>query len=266
MKKRMRPTVCALRDAIAAIIRHNRRLTPVIRAGVSTPGLTRQLKCECNGAHKYIEDMVTAVKSLPRGAPEAQVPLMDLKASSTALLQDLETLAQESGAPPELKRPLKHAVYDAMTVEERFHNFTIGVSGASPNIAHDEYCLRLDLFVRDLKKTFDEINKALSDVEDEMSARTRSPKSPAPATKADLHTAVKTILRGEDVNAAKPGPRLSAAKQRQIETAKTYRKGHAGCTLHNACMRSFVDVPGGYKNAMALYRTMKRNENMGLST
>ncbi len=78
------------------------------------------------------------------------------------------------------------------------------------------------------------------------------------ATKSDLRAAVKTILRGEDVNAAKPGPRITAAKRRQIEAAEAYRKSHAGCTLHNACIKSFVPAKGGYKNAMALYSHLYR--------
>ncbi len=77
-------------------------------------------------------------------------------------------------------------------------------------------------------------------------------------TKADLRAAVKTILRGEDVNAAKPGPRLTPAKRRQIETAKAWRASHAGCSLHNACIRSFVPTRGGYKNSKTLYRVMSR--------
>ena len=80
----------------------------------------------------------------------------------------------------------------------------------------------------------------------------------APVTKADLRAAVKTILRGEDVNAAKPGPRVTAAKRRQIEAAEAYRKSHAGCTLHNACIKSFVAVRGGYRSAKNLYRVMSR--------
>ncbi len=86
------------------------------------------------------------------------------------------------------------------------------------------------------------------------------------ATKSDLRSAVKTILRGEDVSAAKPGPRLTASKRRQVEAAEAYRRSHAGCSLHNACMRSFTTLQGGYKNAMALYRTMKRNEANDLSS
>ena len=94
-----------------------------------------------------------------------------------------------------------------------------------------------------------------------LSGGTRSCAS-APATKSDLrtaiHAAVKTILRGEDVNAAKPGPRVTAAKRRQIEAAEAYRKSHAGCTLHNACIKSFVAAKGGYKSAKTLYRVIVR--------
>ena len=80
----------------------------------------------------------------------------------------------------------------------------------------------------------------------------------APATKADLRAAVKTIIRGEDVFASKPGPRITPAKQRQIEAAEKWRVTHAGCSLHNACIRSFVQTKGGYKNGKALYRVMLR--------
>ena len=86
----------------------------------------------------------------------------------------------------------------------------------------------------------------------------------APVTKADLRAAVKTILRGEDVNAAKPGPRLTPAKRRQIEAAEAWRKSHAGCTLHNACIRSFVPARGGYRSAAALYSHMHESQKLGI--
>ena len=86
----------------------------------------------------------------------------------------------------------------------------------------------------------------------------------AVVTKADLRAAVKTILRGEDVNAAKPGPRLTPTKRRQIEAAEAWRKSHAGCSLHNACMRSFVPAEGGYKSADALYSHMHEVEKLGI--
>ena len=57
---------------------------------------------------------------------------------------------------------------------------------------------------------------------------------------------------------AKPGPRLTAAKRRQIAAAENYRATHRGCTLHNACLRSFAAAKGGYKSGKALYRVMLR--------
>ena len=80
----------------------------------------------------------------------------------------------------------------------------------------------------------------------------------AVVTKADLRAAVKTILRGEDMNAAKPGPRLTPTKRRQIDAAKDYLATHRGCTLHNACLRSFVRAKGGYKSAAAMYECLRR--------
>ena len=134
----------------------------------------------------------------------------------------------------------------------------------------DESAPRLSrkAYLKHLVAAREAIYDALNTLNCELFVRTAAPPaSPPPAaTKSDLRAAVKTILRGEDVNAAKPGPRLTPAKRRQIEAAEAWRKSHAGCTLHNACMRSFVPTEGGYKNAMALYRTMKRNDGDDLSS
>ena len=84
------------------------------------------------------------------------------------------------------------------------------------------------------------------------------PPSKRLVTKADLRAAVKTILRGEDVNATKSGPRLTAAKRHQIAAAEKYRDTHCGCTLHNACLKSFVRESGGYASGKSLYLAMIR--------
>ena len=96
----------------------------------------------------------------------------------------------------------------------------------------------------------------------EKTARRDASPHHAAVTKADLRAAVKTIIRGEDVFASKPGPRITPAKQRQIEAAEKWRATHAGCSLHNACMRSFVPTKGGYKSAAALYTHMHENEKV----
>ena len=258
MQDRQSPSdeVRALREAIAGVIRHNRRLRDAVRRGLdASPPLSHALNCERNGAHALIENVATAAKRLPRGFAAAQVPLTLLKESSLSLLESLDRLAAAA----------------ASTVEERFHNFAVGASGADPDLPPDECTHRIDCFVRDLKRAFADINTALLDAEDSRAfpqsrtppcKRRRSKGKAAP--KSDLHAAVKTILRGEDVNAAKPGPRLTAAKRRQIEAAEQYRATHCGCTLHNACLRSFVFEKGGYKSAMALYSHMHESEKLGI--
>ena len=82
----------------------------------------------------------------------------------------------------------------------------------------------------------------------------------ATATKADVRAATKTVLRGEDPNAKKPGPQMTEAKRRQIKAAENYRRTHAGCTLHNACLKSFSSVDGGFKSAGALYAHLHGRE------
>lgn len=78
-------------------------------------------------------------------------------------------------------------------------------------------------------------------------------------TKSDLRTAVSTILRGDDMYVAKPGPRLTLAKRRQIEVAEEYRATHRGCSLYNACIRSFVPTKGGYKSAKTIYEHIRKH-------
>ena len=92
----------------------------------------------------------------------------------------------------------------------------------------------------------------------EKTARRDASPHHAAVTKADLRAAVKTIIRGEDVFASKPGPRITPAKQRQIEAAEKWRATHAGCSLYNACKRSFVPAKGGYKSAKAMYECLRR--------
>lgn len=78
-------------------------------------------------------------------------------------------------------------------------------------------------------------------------------------TKSDLHTAVNTVLRGDDMYVAKPGPRLTPEKRRQIEAAEEYRATHRGCSLYNACIRSFVSTKGGYKSAKTIYEHIRKH-------
>ena len=82
------------------------------------------------------------------------------------------------------------------------------------------------------------------------------------ATSANVRKAVRDILNGEDVDLTKPGPQPTKAKCKQIADAKTYKKTHCGCSLYNACIKSFVHMPGGYASGESLYESM-RQQRMG---
>ena len=91
MKTRPSADIRALRDAVAAVVHHNRRLIAEVRSAVPSTRLSRILNFERNDGHRFIEDVATALKRVPRGAPPAQVPLMLLASSSAALLEALKT-------------------------------------------------------------------------------------------------------------------------------------------------------------------------------
>ena len=55
-----------------------------------------------------------------------------------------------------------------------------------------------------------------------------------------------------------PQSRTPPCKRRQIKAAEDYRATHCGCTLHNACLRSFVFEKGGYASGESLYESMRQ--------
>ncbi len=75
------------------------------------------------------------------------------------------------------------------------------------------------------------------------------------ATSANVRKAVRDILNGDTSRAR---PQRNAAKRRQIAAAKTYKKTHCGCTLRNACIKSFVHVHGGYASGLSMYESLRR--------
>ncbi len=150
------------------------------------------------------------------------------------------------------RRPEEQQLSRSLEMVYALQNFL--EDSATLRLTRQEYDARLDAMREQLVEAFTENFLLFETLED----RRRAAQTPAPVTRADLRDAVKTILRGEDVNAAKPGPRLNAAKKRQIEAAEAWRSSHAGCSLHNACLRSFVPAKGGYKSADALYSHMHR--------
>jgi hypothetical protein len=271
--------VAALHSAARAIISHNEELSAHLDRGVAvfseSPPISERLKCESNGAHKFIEDFATALKALPRGCGPVQLAMTEVRVSCIDLV--LKIRETEKLLPPSVTEADRRAFLDRIELvvneETIFANLAVGVSGAAPDCPHRQYCRRIDNSVNSIKKQLTQLNIAIQHIERDI-RQAANPADPPPetrkkarkkrrakphVTKSDLHAAVKTILRGEDVNAAKPGPRLTQAKRRQIAAAENYRATHRGCTLHNACLRSFVAAKGGYGSAKAMYECLRRH-------
>ena len=239
------PRDARLTEAAQAIHADNLHLLARLDADDCNPGI--ELDCTLNGAQEHIFAFFEALAAYRHGeVPWRSVSFMI--DSTDALVRTLER---------------RYGMASAHAVGQAFRASKVGwcVDEPMPRLSRKAY-------LKHLVAAREAIYAALNTLNCELFLHTSAPPTspPAAATKSDLHAAVKTILRGEDVNAAKPGPRLTPAKRRQIKAAEAYRRSHAGCTLHNACMRSFVTATGGYKNAMALYRTMKRNDGNDLSS
>ncbi len=239
------PRDARLTEAAQAIHADNLHLLARLDADDCDPGI--ELDCTLNGAQEHIFAFFEALAAYRHG----EVPWRGVSFMIDSTDELVRTLERRYGMAS------AHAVGQAFRASKVWWC----VDGAAPRLPHKAY-------LKHLVSASEAIYAALNTLNCELFVRTAAPPAspPAAATKSDLRAAVKTILRGEDVNAAKPGPRLTPAKRRQIDAAESYRRSHAGCTLHNACMRSFVTSTGGYKNAMALYRTMKRNDGNDLSS
>lgn len=237
------PRDARLTETAQAIHADNLHLLARLDADDCNPGI--ELDCTLNGAQEHIFDFFEALAAYRHG----EVPWRGVSFmidSTNALVRILESRYGMASA---------HAVGQAFRASKVWWC----VDESAPRLSRKAY-------LKHLVAAREAIYDALNTLNCELFVRTAAPPaSPPPAaTKSDLRAAVKTILRGEDVNAAKPGPRLTPAKRRQIEAAEAWRKSHAGCTLHNACMRSFVPTEGGYKSADALYAHMHEGEKLGI--
>ena len=232
-----------LMDAAQAIHADNLHLLDRLAASDCDPGI--ELDNTLNGAQEHIFRFFEALALYRYGTvPWRSVEFM--LDSTEALVRVIEA---------KFHMPSAHAVGQAF----RASKIWWCVDKPAPKVTRKAY-------LKHLVAAREAIYAALNTLNCELFVRTAAPPAsppspPAAATKSDLRAAVKTILRGEDVNAAKPGPRLTPAKRRQIEAAEAWRKSHAGCSLHNACMRSFVPAKGGYKSAKNLYRVMSRQDD-----
>ena len=205
----IQPPDVRLMDAAQAIHADNLHLLDRLAASDCNPGI--ELDNTLNGAQEHIFRFFEALALYRYGTvPWRSVRFM--LDSTDALMQAVEARFHMASA---------HAVGRAF----RASKIWWCVDEPAPKVSRKAY----------LKHIFaarDSFYAALNNFNCDIFCQGSPPQAQTPqraATKSDLREAVKTILRGEDVNAAKPGPRLTAAKRRQIEAAEAYRKNLSVC-------------------------------------
>ena len=208
-------------EAAQAIHADNLHLLDRLAASDCNPGI--KLDNTLNGAQEHIFRFFEALALYDYGT----VPWRSVE----FMLDSTEALVRATEA--RFHMPSAHAVGQAF----RASKIWWCVDEPAPKVTRKAY-------LKNLFAAREAIYAALNTFNCDLFCQGSPPPAQTPtqraATKSDLRSAVKTILRGEDVNAAKPGPRLTAAKRRQVEAAEAYRRSHAGCSLHNACIKSFV--------------------------
>lgn len=165
--------------------------------------ISRILDCEANGSHALIEDLATAAKAVPRGE------LGELPDLLVAECRDFLDFLEERLHCGECAA----AINDIRQTEEAFVNLIKGVSGCDPNISVDDYSVRIDMFVRDLKAFFRDFGKAIVKLEYEIAQRKKKPESIAAKTAArDLF---RQLLDGAHDAGDAPPKTAAAVKKRR---------------------------------------------------
>ena len=182
--------VAALRSAASAVMAHNAELSAHFKRGVAIftecPPISERLKCETNGAHKYIEDFATALKALARGCAPVKRTMKKLRESCRELilkLKETEKLLPDS-VPEADRRAFLDGIELAENEEVGFYNLVTGESGAKPDFPHELYCQRIDNSVNSIKKKLTALNIAIQHIERDM--RRKAPAAdppPAPSVK-----------------------------------------------------------------------------------
>ena len=269
--KKKTSDIATLESAACAVMAHNAKLSAHLKRGVSifteSPPVSELLKCETNGAHKYIEDFATALKALPRGCAGVKRVMKMLRESCRELILGLKEA--EVPLPDSVPEADRRAFLDNIELvaseEANFYNFVTGESGASPNCPHVAYCLRIDNSVNSIKKRFTQLNIAIQHVERDQRAKT-PPKEPKDAgfLKGDrsmLRQICQTTVFGETPSAAKIAGNVR--RQQVLYGAKLYKrpnKQERGCSSYRAAEEAiraprFQNVKGAYslaeKNTLA---------------
>ena len=163
--------VSALQCAAGAVTGHNAELSSHLKRGVAifteTPPISERLRCETNGAHKYIEDFATALKALPRGCPPVKRTMGKMRDSCRELilgLKETERLLPDS-VPEADRRAFLDCIALVSDEELGFYNLVTGESGAEPDYHHFLYCKRINNSVNSIKKRFTKLNIAIQHIE-----------------------------------------------------------------------------------------------------
>lgn len=201
--------------AVNAIVMSHRKLYDLLVAALEyyTPTsvgmpprgkrISRILDCEANGSHALIEDLATAAKAVPRGE------LGELPDLLVAECRDFLDFLEERLHCGECAA----AINDIRQTEEAFVNLIKGVSGCDPNISVDDYSVRIDMFVRDLKAFFRDFGKAIVKLEYEIAQRRKTPE--AIAAKTAARELFRQLLDGAHDAGDAPPKTAAAVKKRR---------------------------------------------------
>ena len=253
--------IAALESAADAVMAHNAELTAHINEGVGIfsgePPLSELLKCETNGAHKYIEDFATALKALPRGCACVKRVMKRMLASCKGLidaLKEVEGLLPDS-VPEADRRAFLDGVEFAAAEEAGFYNLATGESGAPPNCHSHIYIIRIDRGISSIKTKFTQLNIAIQHIERDM--RKPAPAEPKAAgfRKKDRQM-LQQIHRATVLNEPTPDAKIVGyvRTQQAIYGAQLYRKPtkyDEGCSFRRAAKMA-INAPE-FKGAKGAY-------------
>ena len=191
--------VAALRSAACAVTVHNAELSAHFKRGVAifteTPPISERLKCETNGAHRYIEDFATALKALARGCAPVKRTMKELRESCRDLILKLKET--EKLLPDAVSEADRRAFLDGIelvaTEEVSFYNLVTGESGAEPDFPHELYCQRIDNSVSNIKKQFTRLNIAIQHIERDLRRKATADPPPHSATPDRRYATRKAI-------------------------------------------------------------------------
>ena len=263
--------VSALQCAAGAVTDHNAELSSHLKRGLAifteTPPISERLRCETNGAHKYIEDFATALKALPRGCAPVKRTLRNVRESCKELIRSLkETERLFPDSVPEADRRAFLDCIELVASEELgFYNLVTGESGAEPDCPHFAYCRRINNSVNSIKKQFTHLNIAIQHIERDLRIKASSAEPKAAGFMPGDRRMLRQIHRAS-VFSEMPGDAQIAGDVRRrqvIYGVKLYRpptKYDKGFSSYRAAEKAilapqFREADGAYslaeKNALA---------------